>query len=191
MRKLIYLCLALSAAAVSCKKEKTTPVVDNPQPKYDSTSIFSYSFTDIDGKEMKLSDMKGKKIMFVNTASYCSNTPQYEGLENLYVKYKDKLTIIGFPCNDFGQQEPGDKDDIKGFCASYNVTFPLSEKIEILSNTHPIYRWLTQKRLNGKFDSSVAWNFQKYLVDADGSLVAMFENQTDPEDPTIIKEIEK
>jgi len=136
--------------------------------------------------------MKGKKIMFVNTASYCVNTPQYTGLENLYNKYKDRLIIIGFPCNDFGNQEPGGIDDVKEFCEGYNITFPLSQKIAILGQgIHPIYKWLTTKELNGKFSSTVDWNFQKYLVDKEGTLVAKFENYTSPQDSSIIKEIEK
>ena len=188
MKRLIGLFFTLPFIFASCDKA-TTDITTQP---YDSTSIFFYSFKDIDGKQVKLSDMKGKKIMFVNTASYCVNTPQYNGLERLYNKYKDRLTIIGFPCNDFGHQEPGNDDSIKEFCEAYNITFPLSEKIEILGKgMHPVYKWLTTKELNGKFSSTVDWNFQKYLLDAKGTLVAKFENYTDPEDPSIIKEIEK
>jgi glutathione peroxidase len=192
MKKTIYFLLALSVFSFSCKKETSTPVTEpTVTESYDSTSIYFYSFTDLDGKEVKLSSLKGKKIMFVNVASFCGNTPQYAALQKLYDKYKEKMTIIGFPCNDFGGQEPGGKDDIEQICSGYNVTFPIADKIEILKNTHPIYQWLTKKSLNGKFSSTVDWNFQKYLVNADGTLAAKFENYTEPDDPSIIAEIEK
>ena len=191
MKKIIGLFLSFTSLVIFASCHKPSDVTIQPV-SYDSTSIYFYSFTDIDGKQVKLADMKGKKIMFVNTASYCVNTPQYTGLENLYKKYKDRLIIIGFPCNDFGKQEPGTLDSIKGFCAAYNITFPLSQKIEILGpGIHPIYKWLTTKELNGKFSSTVDWNFQKYLVNTEGTLVAKFENYTAPEDSSITKEIEK
>jgi len=189
MKNLIGI-LIVAIAFAGCNKSGDSP--GNNTPAFDSTSIFSYSFTDIDGKLVKLSSLKGKKIMFVNTASYCVNTPQYDGLERLYKRYNSRLVIIGFPCNDFGHQEPGNQDSIKATCQAYNITFPISEKIEILtSGIHPVYRWLTRKELNGRFSSTVDWNFQKYLVDTGGVLVAKFENYTDPEDPGITKEIEK
>lgn len=192
MMKLSRFAILLSvelALVTSCKRSTDVAIQAVPS---DSASIYFYSFTDIDGNQVKLSDMKGKKIMFVNTASYCVNTPQYTGLENLYNRYKDRLIIIGFPCNDFGGQEPGNRDSIKGVCTAYNITFPLSQKIDILgAGMHPIYKWLTTKELNGKFSSAVDWNFQKYLVNTEGALVAKFENYTAPEDSSIIKEIEK
>lgn len=189
MKKLIGLLLLMIAFA-SCKKTRESP--GNTTQTYDSTSIYFYSFTDISGRTVKLSNMRGRKIMFVNTASYCVNTPQYDGLERLYNRYKDRLIIIGFPCNDFGHQEPGNNDSIIAVCRRYDITFPLSEKIQIVGNgTHPIYKWLTRKELNGKFSSTVDWNFQKYLVDTAGVLVAKFENYTDPEDAAIIREIER
>ena len=189
MKKLSILLLALPLLLASCA-HKTEPVA--PAPAFDSSSIYSYSYTDIDGRTVKLADLKGKKIMFVNTASYCVNTPQYAGLERLYQRYKDRLVIIGFPCDDFGHQEPGTVDEIKEVCQNYSISFPMSQKIAVLGNgIHPIYRWLTTQSLNGRFSSTVDWNFQKYLVDANGTLVAKFENYTDPEDPAIVSEVGK
>ena len=186
MKILTALLLSVTLLVVSASCEKSADIT-NPKVSYDSSSIFFYSFTDINGEEQKLSDMKGKKIMFVNTASYCVNTPQYDGLERLYNRYKDRLIIIGFPCNDFGHQEPGSRDSIKEFCARYDITFPLSQKIEILSqNIHPIYKCLTTKELNGKFSSTVDWNFQKYLINEKGELAKVISPKTLPTDPEII-----
>jgi len=158
-----------------------------------SNNIYDYSFTDIDGKHVKLSHFKGKKIMFVNVASMCGNTPQYEQLEAMSKKYADKLVILGFPCNQFGFQEPKGKDSIKDFCTKkYGVTFTLSDKIDVKgSNQYPIYKWLTQKSLNGVMDSEVKWNFQKYLIDEHGHFVQMFAPKMKPDDPSIIAAIEK
>jgi glutathione peroxidase len=158
-----------------------------------STNIYDYSFTDIDGEIVHLKDYKGKKIMFVNVASKCGNTPQYEQLEQLNKKYAGKLVILGFPCNQFGFQEPGSKDSIKSFCTkNYGVTFMLSDKINVKgSNKYPVYQWLTQKSLNGVMDSEVKWNFQKYIVDEKGHFVQMFGPKMKPDDPMVIAAIEK
>src|SRR6185437_8542333 len=157
------------------------------------TSIYDYSFTDIDGKTVKISDFKGKKILFVNVASKCGNTPQYKQLEAISKKYAGKLVILGFPCNQFGLQEPGPKDSIKKFCSlNYGVTFTLSDKIEVKGKDQfPIYTWLTTKTLNGVMDSEVKWNFQKYLVDEQGHFVQMFIPRMKPDDPQVIAAIEK
>jgi glutathione peroxidase len=166
----------------------------NPAPKMDlSSNIYDYAFTSIDGKEVKISEYKGKKILFVNVASYCGNTPQYEQLQALNVKYAGKLIILGFPCNQFGFQEPKGKDSIKEFChKNYGVTFLLSDKIEVKGrNQHPIYHWLTDKSLNGVMDSEVKWNFQKYLIDENGHFVQMFAPKMKPNDPSVIAAIEK
>jgi len=158
-----------------------------------SADIYDYSFTDIDGKTIKISDYKGKKILFVNVASKCGNTPQYEQLEALSKKYAGRLVILGFPCNQFAFQEPGSKDSIKKFCSlTYGVTFTLSDKIDVKGNNQfPIYTWLTTKKLNGVMDSEVKWNFQKYLIDEKGHFVHMFIPKMKPDDPQIIAAIEK
>jgi glutathione peroxidase len=180
-------------ACFACKK--TTPVV-SPTPQtvtYTPKDIYYYKFTMIDGKPGKLSDYKGKKLMIVNTASFCGNTPQYAKLEALYKQYQSKLVIVGFPCNQFGQQEPGSNVTIQEFCTgTYDVTFPMSQKIDVQGpNQDPIYAWLTTKAMNGVMDSQIAWNFQKYLIDEKGNFVTMFANTMQPDDPSIIAAIEK
>jgi glutathione peroxidase len=142
-------------------------------------SIKAQSFYDlkaktIDGKEFSFSELKGKKVLVVNTASKCGYTPQYEDLEKLYMEYKDKnLEIIGFPANNFGKQEPGTNNEIEEFCKkNYGVTFRMMEKISVKGDDmDPVYQWLTQQSKNGKMDSSVKWNFQKYMIDEKGNLV--------------------
>jgi len=143
-------------------------------PFYAQQSFYDLKATTIDGKEFSFSELKGKKVLVVNTASKCGYTPQYEDLENLYKKYQEKnLVIIGFPANNFMKQEPGSNADIKEFCSkNYGVTFLMMEKISVKGDDmHPVYKWLTDKTLNGKIDSSVKWNFQKYMINEDGVLV--------------------
>ena len=130
--------------------------------------------------------------MIVNVASECDYTPQYEQLEELYRHYKDSLSIVGCPCNDFGGQEQGLEKDILSFCQTmFQVSFPLSKKINIRSlPVHPLYRWLTDKTLNGVIDNEVTWNFQKYTINPDGELIRLFSPETSPLDDQIIKWIE-
>lgn len=144
---------------------------------------------DIDGKEYPLSALKGKKVMVVNTASKCGLTPQYAKLEKLYETYGgNNFIIIGFPANNFLSQEPGSNEQIKNFCSNeYGVSFPMMSKISVKGDDiHPLYRWLTEKNLNGVEDSSVSWNFQKYLIDEQGKLVKVVSPRTDPFDDEII-----
>ena len=131
---------------------------------------------------MDLSKFKGKYLLFVNVASDCGFTPQYKDLEILHQKYKDNLVVIGLPCNQFGGQEPGSAQEILEFCSkSYNINFLLTEKIEVKGEgQHKLYYWLTNKKLNGKYNSSVKWNFQKYLVSPDGELINHFYSMTSP-----------
>lgn len=157
-----------------------------------SNSIYQFTVPALDGSEINFADFKGKKILVVNTASKCGLTPQYEGLERLYQKYRDKLVIVGFPSNDFLFQEPGTNEEIAEFCRlNYGVSFPMAAKIKVKGKKQaPIYQWLTHKELNGKENSSVTWNFQKYILDENGELIKHFSPKTDPEDPEIIKIIE-
>lgn len=145
-------------------------------------SIYNIEINSIQGKPIHLSDYKNKYLLFVNVASKCGFTPQYEALEKLYQTYKDKLVVIGVPSNQFGKQEPGNADEILEFCAvNYGVSFLMTEKIEVKgSNQHPLYTWLTSKKLNGKKNSSVKWNFQKYLVDKEGKLIDYYFSMTKP-----------
>ena len=145
-------------------------------------SIYNIKINDINGLPLDLNLFKGKYIMFVNVASNCGFTSQYKALENLYQKYNDDLVIIGLPCNQFGGQEPGNSKEIQEFCSkNYSVSFYLSEKLNVKGvDKHHIYKWLTDKNLNGISSSSVKWNFQKYLVDRNGSLITYFYSTTDP-----------
>src|SRR5210317_910955 len=140
--------------------------VGHTQNKLMKNSIHSFTVDDINGKPFAFASLKGKKVMIVNTASKCGLTPQYEKLEALYQQYKDNnFVIIGFPANNFMWQEPGTNEEIKAFCAvNYGVSFPMMSKISVKGkNQHPIYKFLTKKEVNGVKDSSVSWNFQKYL----------------------------
>ncbi len=192
LQVLPVLLITLLLTAGSCQKKELVQSPD-PLPVYTPTDLYYYSYTSIDGVPVKLSSYKGKKIMLVNTASLCGNTPQYEKLQALYKTYSSKLVIVGFPCNQFGGQEPGSNADIKTFCSNtFHITFPMSQKIEVMGEKQDsIYKWLTTKDFNGKLNSSVAWNFQKYLVDENGAFIAMFENYTSPDDPAIIAAINK
>ncbi|HLF14279.1 MAG TPA: glutathione peroxidase [Bacteroidota bacterium] len=145
-------------------------------------SIYDYSYRSIDGNEVKLSAFRGKKILFVNVASKCGFTPQYDDLEKLYEEQKDGLAVVGFPANDFMGQEPGSNEEIASFCRlTYGVTFPMSEKISVVGEgKHPIYRWLTDKSLNGWNSAGPKWNFHKYLVGETGELLAVFPSTTEP-----------
>ena len=145
-------------------------------------SIYNLSFTSIEGEKVSLETFKGKYILFVNVASECGFTSQYEGLEKLAETYKEKLVVIGFPCDQFGGQEPGNSEEILSFCkVRYGVTFPLSEKIEVLGdNQHEIYAWLTNKKRNVSSSTSVKWNFQKYLVSPKGKFIDYYYSVTKP-----------
>ena len=145
-------------------------------------SIYDISINNIEGSEISLSDYKGKYILFVNVASNCGFTRQYKDLQQLYDQNSDKLVVIGIPCNQFGAQERGTEKEISIFCSEkYNVTFPMTEKIYVRGfNQHPLYKWLTSKELNGRKNSSVKWNFQKYLVDKNGNLIDYWYSLTNP-----------
>ena len=152
-------------------------------------SLYDFTVKDIYGEDFEFSDLKGKKIMIVNTASKCGLTPQYKGLENLYSKYKnDNFIIIGFPANNFLWQEPGSNEKIATFCEeNYGVSFPKMSKISVRgSSMHPIYKFLTDKSKNGVISSSVSWNFQKYLINEDGTIHKVISPRTKPEDQKII-----
>ncbi len=157
-------------------------------------SIYDFKVTALDGKStIDFSKYKGKKILIVNTASECGNTPQYADLEAMYEKYKGKLVIVGFPANDFGAQEPGSNQEIATFCQkNYSVTFPMASKITVKGDDKaPIYVWLTNKKYNGLKDSEVKWNFQKYLINEKGELVAVFAPGLKPTAQEIVAAIEK
>jgi glutathione peroxidase len=163
-------------------------------------TIYDFKVPGLDGTDIDFSKYKGKKIMIVNTASKCGNTPQYAELEKLYEKYKDKLVIIGFPANNFGSQEPGSNLEIKEFCTkNYGVTFPMAEKISVRGDDiHPLYKWLvdqskemaknqadeTSKKL---YEDPVKWNFTKFLINEKGELISVIHNKTSVWSPDVLK----
>lgn len=152
-------------------------------------SFYDLSISDINGNKIDLNSLKGKKIMLVNVASRCGYTSQYADLQELYKNYKNKLEIIGIPCNDFGGQEPGTPDEIKSFCKlNYGVTFPLSEKQKIKSNpVSGLYKWLSDPDLNGWNSSLPSWNFCKYIIDEEGNLIQFFNSGVDPNGKEILE----
>jgi glutathione peroxidase len=152
-------------------------------------SFYDFTVTTIDGKEFSLLQLKGKKVLVVNTASKCGFTPQYEDLEKLYQTYGgDKFTIIGFPANNFLSQEPGTNEEIRQFCTDkYSVTFPMMSKISVKGNDMaPLYLWLTKKDENGVMDAAVKWNFQKFMIDESGNLVDMAPPSESPMSDKIV-----
>lgn len=145
--------------------------------------IYNFSALDIKGQERSLSEYKGKTLVIVNTASKCGLTPQYEGLEKLYQQYKDQgLEILGFPCNQFGSQEPGDEKNIEEFCSiNYGVSFPMFSKIEVNgSAAHPLYKYLKQEK-GGLLGSAIKWNFTKFVVSKEGKVLKRFAPTASPE----------
>jgi len=153
-------------------------------------SIYQFKKVEgLTGENIDFSQFKGKKILVVNTASKCGFTPQYEDLETISKKYKDKLVVVGFPSNDFGNQEPGSNEEIRAFCsATYGVEFPMAAKTKVVGEEQsPVFKFLTQKKLNGVKDSSVEWNFTKFLLDENGKLIDSFPSQVKPTDEKITK----
>jgi len=152
------------------------------------SGFYDFKVKTLEGEDFNLASLKGKKVMVVNTASKCGYTPQYKDLEELYKQYNGRLIIIGFPANNFLNQEPGSALEIRQFCTdNYSVTFPLMEKISVKGNDmHPLYKWLTTKSLNGVMDSEVKWNFQKYLIDENGKLVDVLYSKEKPGSEKVI-----
>jgi glutathione peroxidase len=173
----------LSVFLISCPTKTTMET---------NSSLYNIKINSITGEPIDLKSFKGKKILFVNTASECGFTGQYADLEKLHKKYEDKLVVIGVPCNQFGGQEPGTLKEIKTFCeVNYGVTFLLTEKVDVKgANQHPLYAWLTKKENNGVKNSSVKWNFQKYLIDENGNYIDYYFSITKPLSSKITKHLE-
>lgn len=169
-------------------KIKTAP---NKREHTPNTSIYDIAINTLDGTPIDFSSFKGKNILFVNVASECGFTSQYKDLQTLSDTYTEKLVVIGSPCNQFGNQEPGDASQIQTFCErNFGVTFLLTEKINVKgSKQHPLYQWLTNKDLNGSENSGVKWNFQKYLVNTHGRLVDYYFSITTPMSSKITKHL--
>jgi glutathione peroxidase len=154
-------------------------------------SIYDIEINSLQGKPINLSLFKGKKILFVNVASKCGFTPQYKELQKLHNIYEESLVVIGVPCNQFGKQEPGNSSEISEFCqVNYGVSFLITEKISVKGKEqHPLYSWLTNKNENGRKNSSVKWNFQKYLINEDGDLIDYYLSMTSPTSSKIKKHL--
>jgi glutathione peroxidase len=160
----------------------------------DTSSLYQFTLPDIDGKPVSLESYRGKVLLLVNTASKCGFTPQYEGLEKLSKTYRDRgLVVLGFPANNFRQQEPGTNAEIKSFCSTkYGVDFPMFGKISVKGDDiHPLYRWLTSKDTDPAFAGDIQWNFTKFLVDREGKVVARFASGVTPDSPQLTAAVEK
>lgn len=199
-RALIFTILILTFVNCNNKKNLDKSVVMKTTIKTESSdqekseNIYQFSVTDLYGDTFDFQSVKGKKVMIVNTASECGLTPQYEDLQKLYETYKDKnFVIVGFPANNFGQQEPGTDKEIASFCReNYGVTFPMMSKISVKGDDmHNVYQFLTQKNKNGYADSEVAWNFQKYLLNEKGELIRVIQPKTLPTDASVVSWIEE
>ncbi len=187
MKKLLILVVAtglcLTLGAGYAHMVRTENVTFMPEGFYD------FKVEAIDGGNYDLHQLSGKRVLVVNTASECGFTPQYAQLQELYEKYRDEnFVIIGFPANNFGGQEPGSNAEIAAFCEkNYGVTFPMMEKISVKgADVHPLFRWLTQKELNGVSDAEVTWNFNKFLIDEEGNWVAHYDSKVEPLDARIV-----
>ena len=188
--KLVVLLTLLVVAATTLRAWS-----GNDSPKGEKQPmIYTFALKSIDGKEVNLSQYRGKALLLVNVASQCGYTPQYEGLQKIYSKYKDRgLVVLGFPANNFGAQEPGSDEEIKTFCSTrYNVTFPMFSKISVKGpDQHPLYQYLTNAATNPKFAGEIKWNFNKFLVDKQGNIAARFDSKEAPESETVVGAIEK
>ncbi|MFC7347013.1 glutathione peroxidase [Chryseobacterium zhengzhouense] len=189
MKQIFIVMISMGAFFNSCaqKKNEVSKVKTN---KVMSKSIYDYKVDALEeGKTINFADFKGKKILIVNTASECGFTPQYADLEKLSNEYKDKLVVVGFPANNFGGQEPGSNVEIGAFCQkNYGVTFPLASKVSVKGDdTAPIFKYLSEKSLNGVKDTEIQWNFTKFLLDENGKLIDSFVSKVKPTDEAITK----
>lgn len=188
MKKIFLLLLSLIAFFNSCAQKKSE-ISKTKTKELMGKTIYDFRVEGLDGKEINFADFKGKKILIVNTASECGFTPQYADLEKVYEEHKDKLVVVGFPANNFGGQEPGSNAEIGAFCQkNYGVTFPMAAKVSVKGDdTAPIFKYLTEKELNGVKNTTILWNFTKFLIDENGKLIDSFVSTTKPTDDAITK----
>jgi glutathione peroxidase len=188
MKNIFLMLLSFTAFLQSCTNQKSE-ISKAKTTELMGKTIYDFKVESLDGKEINFADFKGKKILVVNTASACGFTPQYADLEKVYEQYKDKLVIVGFPANNFGGQEPGTNTEIGAFCQkNYGVTFPLAAKVSVKGDdTAPIFKYLTEKDLNGVKNTTILWNFTKFLIDENGKLIDTFISTTKPTDEAITK----
>jgi glutathione peroxidase len=191
MKKLLAIFVLIAFACTSSvqKPEKNNETKVTLDQMLMEKSIYDFTLNDIDGNSVDFTQFKGKKLLLVNVASKCGYTPQYADLQKLNEEYGDQVVILGFPANNFGGQEPGTNEDIKQFCsANYGVTFQMFDKISVKgADKHPLYRWLSDKDLNGWNDKEPSWNFCKYFIDESGELKKFFPSSVNPMDDEIIQ----
>ena len=184
--------LSTNALAQTFITQVSSPATQvNQEEQRHSTQIYDFTMDDIDGNPLPLETFKGKVVLVVNTASFCGNTPQYEGLQTLYEQYRDQgFTILAFPANDFGRQEPGDNQEIAEFCyTKYSLEFPLFSKITVLGDQkHPLYRYLTE---HTAFKGEIKWNFQKFLISKDGTVIARYRPSQKPLSKLIVHDVKE
>ena len=189
MKIILATVLSLTCLAAAAKTSHKKGISNAEMPP--AKNIYDFKIQSLDGGTIDFSQYKGKKILIVNTASKCGFTPQYAGLEKLYEQYKDKLVIIGFPSDNFGGQEYHDNDSIKTFCQkNYGVTFPLTTRVDVKGqNTTPVFKYLCDKSENGVLDASISWNFNKFIIDENGNLLAHFDSKVTPDSEELLKYI--
>lgn len=191
----VFAVLIVAVAGVAAAALYHYGMILNPSPiaAPKERSMYEFTMKNIDGHDVRLDAYRGKVAMIVNVASKCGLTPQYEGLQALYDRYKDRgFVILGFPANNFMGQEPGTEKEIKEFCnLKYNVSFPMFSKISVKgADQHPFYTYLTNAESDPKFAGDITWNFEKFLADRDGNIVARFSPKTTPEDPELVNTLE-
>ena len=189
MKKILILLLSAGALLQSCKNQKNDVSQTKTADQQMSKTIYDYKVESLDGQEINFADFKGKKILVVNTASECGFTPQYADLEKLSKDYENNLVIVGFPAKNFGGQEPGSNTEIGAFCEkNFGVTFPMAAKVSVKGDdTAPIFKFLTEKDLNGVKNTAILWNFTKFLIDENGHLIDTFISTTKPTSESITK----
>ena len=186
MKKLFIVLLSIGAFLQSCTNHKQEISKDKSN---EMKNLYDYKVESLDGKEINFAGFKGKKVLIVNTASECGFTPQYADLEKVAEQYKDQLVVVGFPANNFGAQEPGSNAEIGAFCQkNFGVTFPMAAKVSVKGDDiAPIFKYLTEKDLNGVKNTNILWNFTKFLVDENGKLIHSFISTTEPTSESITK----
>lgn len=190
MKNIFLLLLSFMAFLQSCTNQKSE-ISKAKTKELMGKTIYDFTVESLDGKEINFADFKGKKILIVNTASECGFTPQYADLEKVYEEYKDKLVVVGFPANNFGGQEPGTNTEIGAFCQkNYGVTFPMAAKVSVKGDdTAPIFKYLTEQELNGVKNTTILWNFTKFLIDENGKLIDSYVSTTKPTSESITKHL--
>jgi glutathione peroxidase len=192
MKKMILMLAVIGIACTASIQKQNPETITTLEQLIMEKSIYDFKMKDINGQEVDFSQFKGKKLLLVNVASKCGYTPQYEDLQKLHEQYGEKVTIIGFPANNFGGQEPGSNEEIKEFCSTkFGVTFKMMDKVSVKgADKAPLYRWLSDKDMNGWNDKEPSWNFCKYFINEKGELVKFFPSSVKPMDKDILSLIE-